>query len=313
MNSRPAALLLGGTAQVGIHVLAQLLGAGVDTLALTRTLRSAQLKSHSSGSRVCWMSPDQFDRRDGWLGEQSLDGLVRPQWLLSTGPIRLACEYLPKLPGLQLVVSLSSSSVLVKADSAEPFERQQIAQILESENQLEQACAARNMGLVILRPTLVYGCGMDQNISRMARFIRRWGFLPLAGPARGLRQPIHVADLAFLMVEIARTGVTGQQAYEVAGGSTLSYRQMAAAVFQAVGRKERLAKVPPGLLAGAADLVGAFIGRGRLNAQMLSRQERDLVFDDHAVRQRYHFDPREFRPGPADFELPAEISSYLPG
>jgi uncharacterized protein YbjT (DUF2867 family) len=316
MSSRPIALLLGGTAQVGIHVLANLLEAGIDTLALTRRLTSPQQKSHPSGSQVWWMSPDHFAQHfNGTNGRFEVQGpelCGRPQWLLSTGPIRLACEYLAKLPGLQAAVCLSSSSVLVKADSAELSERRQIAEILESERQLDRECTLQNVGLVILRPTLVYGCGMDENISRMARFIRRWGFLPLAGPAQGLRQPIHVADLAELVVEIARSGPTGQQVYEVVGGSTLPYHQMATAVFRSLGRKARLLSLPARGLAGVTRMAGRFVGPDRLNAQMLLRQERDLVFDDQAVRKRFNFQPREFRPVPADFVLPDDVKRYQP-
>ncbi len=49
---------------------------------------------------------------------------------------------------------------------------------------------------VILRPTLIYGHGRDKNITEIARFIRRFGFFPLLGKANGLRQPIHVEDVA---------------------------------------------------------------------------------------------------------------------
>jgi nucleoside-diphosphate-sugar epimerase len=67
-------------------------------------------------------------------------------------------------------------------------------------------CALRQLVLTLLRPTLIYGCGLDQNISRLARIIRLCRCMLVAGQARGLRQPVHADDLAALAVAaLART------------------------------------------------------------------------------------------------------------
>jgi uncharacterized protein YbjT (DUF2867 family) len=305
-------LLLGGTAQVGLHVLAKLLEAEVNTIALSRSPQSPQHRTHTSGAAVWWL-PEGYLRNEGdFHDSNTLENLPAPDWLISAGPIRIAIESLQRFGQLQQVVCLSTSSVMTKTDSGDPIEREQIQQILQAEKQLEAICSARKIGLVILRPTLIYGCGMDENISGMARFIERFGFLPLAGDARGLRQPIHVADLAELMVLIATTGVADRNVYTVVGGSTLTYRDMAAGVFRALGKKERLISVPPGLLASGVSIARKLFGMKHLNAQMVLRQNLDLVFDDQPVRQRYNFQSRAFQPRSADFSLPAELRSYLP-
>lgn len=304
--------MLGGTAQVGLHVLANLLEFGLDTVALSRKLQSLQQRAHSNGATVWWLSPRHFSEMAGNSYSSDVGSFPAPEWMISTGPIWLANEYLERCPKLQRAVCLSTSSVLSKADSDDALERQLIEKILREEDRLIRTCASRDIDLVILRPTLIYGCGRDENISRMAQFIKRFGFLPLAGKAQGLRQPIHVADLAELMVKVAMSEMTGQQTYNVAGGSTLTYREMASYVFHALGKRARLVSLPDSLLASGARVARTLFGMDGLNAQMVLRQNRDLVFDDRPVRQRYGFHPREFRPGPADFELAGEVSRYLP-
>jgi len=312
MSTAPGVLLTGATAQVGLHILRDLLAAGINAAALSRKVAAGEQIRHPSGASVAWYHPEQFRELISSNTNQFAAGSAQPVCLLSAGPIKLAEEWADRCEKLERIVCLSTSSVLSKADSAQPAEREQIEEILQSEKQLMSTCSARGMGLVILRPTLIYGCGRDENISRIAQFIDRFGFVPLAGEARGLRQPIHVADLAELMVKISLSEISGQNSFEVAGGSTLTYRDMAARIFSALGKPERLFSVPPAILASGAALASKLPGMGGLNAQMVLRQNQDLVFSNHAVQQLYDLQPRGFHPGPEDFKLPAEIRQLLP-
>jgi nucleoside-diphosphate-sugar epimerase len=332
MTQKATVLLTGASAQVGLHILPKLLEAGFDTFALSRRLsrqlsRNASrqvIKHPTSGARLSWFSPDEFDRLcRGPVGEPSWNEdsasvakqpdpkISNAKILISAGPINLATHMLEQVDGVKRVVCLSTTSVFSKLHSSDQAEKKQIEEIVLAEQQLITQCAERNIELVILRPTLIYGCGMDENISRLAKFIQRFGFLPLAGAAEGLRQPLHVADLAELIVKAAFSEARGQCSYAVAGGSTLSYRAMVVKIFKALGKTERLIFLPPGLLAHAVAVAGKIMGSKGLNAAMVMRQNHDLVFEDSETRQRFEFKPRVFEPTPEDFKLPAELQQYL--
>ena len=98
----------------------------------------------------------------------------------------------------------------------------------------------------------------------------------------------------------------------MAGGSTLTYRDMAARVFPALGKPERLFSLPPAVLAGGVAAASKLPGMSGLNPQMVFRQNQDLVFADLPIRQRFDFQPRSFQPVAEDFELPVEIRQLLP-
>jgi nucleoside-diphosphate-sugar epimerase len=181
------------------------------------------------------------------------------------------------------------------------------------EAELVTACAERGLPLLVLRPTLIYGCGLDRNVSLLAAFARRFGFIPLAGKAGGLRQPVHADDLAELALRALTSAAPLDRVSPVCGGSTLSYREMAQRIANAVPRRARLLTLPAGLLAALLPLAsrlggwwGLDIG---LNAEMARRQNRDLVFDDTALRQALAWSPRPFAPTAADFEVPAHARS----
>ena len=103
-----------------------------------------------------------------------------------------------KARGMRRLVAFSSTSVTAKAASPDAYEgrRMTARSLAEGEARVRAFCAAEGVAWTLLRPTLIYAEGQDQNVSRLASLIRRFGVLPLAGKGEGLRQPVHADDLA---------------------------------------------------------------------------------------------------------------------
>lgn len=306
-------LVTGASSQLGVFLLPRLRHAGFKVLALSRNAPDHPLEV-SNG--VNWVHPQRLLGSAGPLAEA-----VEARYLVSCGPLGLAVQLLesrrpPNGAGIERVVAFSSSSVISKAASDHGAEREQAAALATAEQDLKDRCTAAGAALLLLRPTLIYGCGLDRNISLLAQWARRFGFLPLAGKARGLRQPVHADDLAAAAVAALLSAEPTRLESPACGGSTLTWRQMAARIADCVAdrsgdagsRKVRLLTLPPGLMVAlvrAAGLLG--VTRG-LNAEMVKRQNRNLVFDDSGLRAALAYRPRPFEPVAADFELPAEAA-----
>jgi len=232
--------------------------------------------------------------------------------LLSCGPVALAVRLASQCTGLRRVVCVSSSSIYTKIESPNEGERRLVASIVESENTLKRYCNERGIALVLLRPTLIYGCGLDRNISLIARLARRFHFIPVAGKAAGLRQPLHADDLAALLVSLLEADVQPVSEYPVAGGSIITYREMVERIFIAIGQTPRIAGIPPGFLATLVRAFSWLFAADGLNAETVNRQNRDLVFDDSRLRREVGFCPRRFEPVKDDFHIPAEAMMLQP-
>jgi len=172
----------GATGQIGVFAIPQLLRAGFRVLAVSR-----------NGKPGHFPVMEQVD----WLTHtDALQAGKTCEYLLSAGPMELALSILTACKKFRSVVIFSSSSVISKQNSPNPVEKKQIQDMLSVESQLESMAASRACKLVIFRPTMIYGCGLDSNISRLAGWIRRFGLLPVNGNANGKRQPVHADDLA---------------------------------------------------------------------------------------------------------------------
>ena len=288
----------GASSQIGVFVLPRLRDSGFRVLALSRR---APQQSLAVVEGVTWMKTAFLV--DGERRDQVLRGRP-PDLLLSCGPLELALRLVLRYPGLQRVVAFSSSSVLSKAKSKDREERRRMAAMAADEDALTDACAERGLPLLLLRPTLIWGCGMDRNVSLLAALARRFGAIPLAGSASGLRQPVHADDLSMLAVRALQAEKPLAAASAACGGETLSYRQMAERIAALQPRAARLLPLPEGVMASLVWLLSRLPRWRGVNAEMVRRQNVDLVFDDNALRLALDWAPRSFEPGFADFEVP---------
>lgn len=195
------------------------------------------------------------------------------------------------------VVALGSTSVHAKARSPDAGERAVAATLAAAEGQLEAACAARGCALTLLRPTLIYGRGRDRNLSRLVAFARRWRLLPLPRDARGLRQPVHVDDVADAVLRALRSPRPVAGRFDLPGGEALPFDEMARRCLAVAAPGARVLPLP----GPAIRLALALAGRaGAPGPGVLARLRQDQAYDAGPVQAALGLRPRPFRPAAAD-------------
>lgn len=275
MNTPPCpapktALVLGATSLVGRRLLPRLVEAGWQVSALSRAPQPQ--------GPVRWI---QGGLEDADLPPADLVFSLMPLWLLPQALSRLQTRRL---------VAFSSTSRFTKTASPDEGERGVAARLAEAES----AIMAGSVPWTILRPTLIYSEGEDQNVSRLAGLIRRFGFLPLAGAGEGRRQPVHADDLAAGALAAAASPAAENRAYDVPGGETLTYRQMAIRIFEALGKRPLIVSAPPALWRLGLTLASPILPGA--TAAMGGRMSEDLVFDPAPAARDFGWAPRAFRP-----------------
>jgi len=273
--------VLGATSFVGKSLLPMLSGAGFDVHAFSRqhtsyadpnitwrqatTNTTATSESNNIGSWVC----------------------VAPVWVLP--------EYLPwlKSMGATRVVALSSTSLFTKTKSNDSSEQLLAKHIAQSEKKFIEWAQLNNIEWVILRPTLIYGLGLDKNISEIAHFIRRFSFFPLFGKAYGLRQPVHVQDVAQACFASLKS-TTPNRAYNLSGGEAVSYREMVARLFARLGYPVRFFSIPIPVFRIAVAVITLLPRYRKWTFAMAERMNQDMVFDHTDAKNDLGFNPRNY-------------------
>jgi uncharacterized protein YbjT (DUF2867 family) len=218
--------------------------------------------------------------------------------ILSLLPLWTLTEFLPRFIGVRSITALGSTSLFSKADSGDEMERKISAQLDNAEKIFHSWCTRSNVRGALLRPTMIYDCKRDGNITRMANFIRRFRFLVLADPARGLRQPIHADDVADAMLRTIDNDAVAGKTLNIAGGEVLTYRAMAERVFNALHIKPRIIMLPEALLRTSFSVVShlGLVKERSFGGSIFQRMNQNLVFDNEEGKRLLDYKARVFWP-----------------
>lgn len=221
--------------------------------------------------------------------------LAQASSLIHCAPIWLLPAHLSLLIelGLKRLVVFSSTSVLSKFKSENSIERHLVNQLRDSEEHLIEHCRSSDIQLTIIRPSLIYGYGRDENISHIARFIQRYGFMVLVGKATGLRQPVHSDDLVELALNCLQSTLTEPSTYNVAGKDVISYREMVQRIFVGLERRPIILSVPLWIFKPAL-IIAAKLSRFSYTPEMATRMSQNLNYDYSDAVNDLGFSPQGF-------------------
>jgi nucleoside-diphosphate-sugar epimerase len=283
------ALVFGASGQVGLPLLDRLRDDGWRVYAVSRTSRAEQ-------PGLIWLQGDLAHA-------EGLPGHV--QAIYSCGPLDLFAQWYARTDvESPRVIAFGSTSIDVKRGSADAEERELAARLREGERSLFEVAAMRRAAATILRPTLIYGVGRDRNLNRIAQVARRFGRIVLPRDANGLRQPVHVHDLADAAFRCINADASFGHAYALPGGETVTYREMVARVLAALEPPPKLHEVPSpvfNIVLAAAHAAGFALD---FNEAAVARMRSDLTFDAADAQRDFDYSPRGFRPTAVMFPQP---------
>jgi nucleoside-diphosphate-sugar epimerase len=274
------ALVFGLSGQAGAALRAPLLAAGWQVEAVSRQPRD-------DGDGVRW--------RPGGLPDCAL--VAAPfDAIVSLGPLDVFAEAVATHgSAAPRVVAIGSTGVHSKADSPDPFERDLAVRLAQAERRLRDALAGR-AALALLRPTLVYGHGLDRSLTPLVAFARRRGWLVIPRTARGLRQPVHVDDIAAMVLACLAAPAAIDADIDLPGGETLPFGAMVARTLARHAPRARVWRVPAWVFRIGLALAGRRLPPGVSTPGFLGRLHRDQVFDPEPAQRLLGRPLRAFDP-----------------
>jgi len=270
-------------------------------IGLTGQVGEALLPSLPALGEVWGLSRDSHPDQAGitWLrgSLQSMPPL--PQGIdtvLSLGPLDAFADWFERveLPGVR-VIALGSTGRQDKRDSNDPRERDVAVALSGAEGRLFAAGFRRGAAITVLRPTLMYGRGRDDSMSAMLALARRFGVVVLPAGATGLRQPVHVDDVAGAVLACLAEAASEGHAFDLPGGEKLAFRAMVERSLARHAPGVRVRVVPRALFRSLLALVG-LAGIRPVGPGFLERVGRDQVADGSTAGKALGYRPRGFEP-----------------
>ncbi|MEO6799106.1 MAG: NAD-dependent epimerase/dehydratase family protein [Rhodanobacter sp.] len=275
-------LVVGGSSQIGRFLLPRLRSSGEPIVALSRVPQPAR-------EGVEWLRGSLPD------GLSSLPVLSA---IISFGPLQALAEWLERVSpaGTPRVIATSSMSAETKQNSAVPAEREIARQLRAGETALAGVCGRIGCAWTVLRPTLVYGAGLDKSLTPIARRAMRIRLFPIPA-GRGLRQPVHADDIAQAVLAALECPAAAGRIISIGGGERLVYAQMFARVRRSLPCATVPVRIPAWLLRLGRRMYPPLRGP-------LSRLDSDLVADNEELQRLLHVQPRPFQPDASMWAAP---------
>lgn len=267
-------LVIGASGQIGHFLLPRLTEAGFDYLALSR---------RATGGDPRWIR--------GGLPDAMPD-LPPLRAVISLGPLDHLAPWLAatRLAGTPHLVATSSMSAETKRDSAVPAERELSRRLRDAETTLVATCASRGMPWTLLRPTLIYGAGVDKSLTPIVKAALRRKVFPLPA-GHGLRQPVHADDIAAAVVAALGSPFARGKTFPIGGGECMRAREMFRRARRSAGGATLPVPIPRLALRLATLVVPALRGP-------VERLDDDLIADNGELERVLDIHPRPFEPSP---------------
>lgn len=144
-------------------------------------------------------------------------------------------------------------------------------------HQLEDALRATGLPHAIIRPGVLFGRG-DILVNNIAWALRRLPVFGVFGDGRYRLRPLHVDDMADLMIRHA--GENGNTNADAVGPERYSYRELAAMIAGVLGVRRPIVRVPTSVGLGVAKVLGPIVRDVVLTREEIAGLMRGLLDSD---------------------------------
>lgn len=193
--------------------------------------------------------------------------------------------------GVDQAIYFSTTSLFTTLPAASKVERLKAETVIQSSS----------TPWTILRPTMIYGDTGDRNLIRLIRWIDRCKIVPVFGPGTYLVQPVHADDLAQAVVSaLDSQGAARGKAYNLSGGTALSYNELVRLVGSLLGRSPWLVHFPVNASLLAVDVARRIPFAPRLSREQVLRLNENKAFAHDEAARDLRYAPRALRDGLED-------------
>lgn len=151
----------------------------------------------------------------------------------------------------------------------------------------EKAVIESGIPYAIVRPTVLVGGGEDILINNIAFLLRRFPLMLIPGDGSYGIQPVHVEDVADLLVE----GVYSKESYivDAVGPEKFTFKELIQLVGERIGAKRQLISSPPRLALLAAQFLSLFVSDVILTPEEVDGLMANLLVSHEPARGKIKF------------------------
>lgn len=226
--------------------------------------------------------------------KNALEGV---DYVIHIGGIWYAKDFLSVLESqnrkIKKLVFVGSTSRFQKVNSKDPKEIDLVKKMISSEDLINNS----KQNTVIIRPTMLYGIDKDKNILILIKFMNKFHVFPIIGEGNGLKQPVHVYDVADAVLKTLKDENLVKNAYNIPGANAIEYKKIIMEIKKNLNTRIFVFNIPM-CMAKLGFRIYKFIRPNTIiNIDMVSRVGENYIFDYKSASEDFGYSPMTFEKG----------------
>jgi uncharacterized protein YbjT (DUF2867 family) len=174
------------------------------------------------------------------------------------------------------------------------------------ELEVKKIINASPMGLIILRPTMIYGNVNDKNMVIFIKMVDKLRLFPVIDHGKSLLQPVNGRDLGKAYYQVLTNPDIMNGDYILSGEKPITMLNMFKLISNTLGKKTTFVSVPLGFGVFLARILKAFT-LGKVDyIEKVQRMGEDRSFPHDAAFRDFGYDPMPFAEG-----IKIEVKQYV--
>lgn len=274
--------ILGASSQIGKVLVPKLESLGYIVFPINRDHKTTSInyKSYTFDDTNCCFSPHI----------ENADVVIN----LAPLPLIDKAINIAKVLNAKRIIAFGSTGRFTKIDSTSDIERDFVIQQEHAEDFFSNTCESLSIGWTLFRPTMIYGNDLDKNISFIRSLIRKFGVFFIPFGANGLRQPVHVNDLANACVLAMESNSTINKSYNLGGLETIALRDLILKIFLSENKRPILFSIPKSFFVILILVLNRFPKYKFVRIEMINRMYQNLIVDNSDAIRDFSYDPQFF-------------------
>ncbi len=155
---------------------------------------------------------------------------------------------------------------------------------------LENLISTYKGSFIVIRPTMIYGSERDTNFHKLIKFIIKFKFFFIFSNSASLLRPIYYKDLVKVFISAYKNKkIYGY--FDVAGNTSISYKQLLKAIFKELNMKPFIIYLPYKYVFYIIKLLENLKFKLPLSSEQILRLQEDKTFSIEKAKKLLKFNP----------------------
>lgn len=194
---------------------------------------------------------------------------------------------------IKKLVFVGSTSKFQKVNSKDPKEIDLVTRMTAAEEIINKS----KQNTIIIRPTMLYGIDKDKNILTLIKFMDRFHVFPIIGKGEGLKQPVHVFDVADAVLKTMYSEKLVKNEYNIPGAKSIEYKGIILSIKKNLKKPVIVLNIPLSLAKIGFKIYKSLNPKTIVNISMVNRVNKSFIFDFDSAKRDFDYTPMTFEEG----------------